>query len=618
MREKIVQSIFFKLILFFAVILFISFAAILFYSNHYLNQRAKSSLELESISAINIMHNYLSEKYNISKDAIGSIYKISYYDTITDYMSSDSDDIQKRAKFISTMDEFLQFYFSSDNDIIYMAMESYKDGELYALYQNPFEKSIRLNEALQARIDLYREALPDYGFIILPAYTSEISPYSGSLISMLCTVKNVGMTKDLGCVYIDYSLNSMESELSHFFSSYPDSALYIIASDGSVLYDSTRSLTGESRMDFDPLKIAQGDESQSFDDVYYTKTVYNSDMDLYFMSVQPVCGIYSNLRAQKLFIYISLTLLIVISLFSVILFSKQYFRRISTICSAIHKIRSGDLKIQLPVSSKSDELSLISGNLNDMCTMLNDYIQKVYISQINAQANELLYKDAELKQKAAELYALQTQINPHFLYNTLESIRMRALSSGNRDVAQMVYLLSTLFKQSLKGGFITSISEELDTCRLYLELTAFRFPQNFHVQINVAENIRECAIIRHIMQPIIENSIQHGLNPNASDNSIEIAIYREETDILIQVTDNGKGIPPDRLSLLRQQLSVQTSHRTDRIGLSNVHQRIVVLFGTKYGISLDSLPGKATTTTIRIPYMTVKEMENYVQRFNRR
>ena len=120
------------------------------------------------------------------------------------------------------------------------------------------------------------------------------------------------------------------------------------------------------------------------------------------------------------------------------------------------------------------------------------------------------------------------------------------------------------------------------------------------------------------MQPIIENSIQHGLNPNASDNSIEIAIYREETDILIQVTDNGKGIPPDRLSLLRQQLSVQTSHRTDRIGLSNVHQRIVVLFGTKYGISLDSLPGKATTTTIRIPYMTVKEMENYVQRFNRR
>ena len=616
MYKKILHSIFFKLIFFFAVILLISFTAILIYSNQYLNQRAKNSLELESISAINIMNNYFTEKYNVSQDSIASLYRTDYYAAIPEYMASSTTNIDQRADFLSILDEFLLFYFSSDNDIIYMAMESQRDQTIYTLHRDPLRSTTALRESIQARINTYHESLPNYGFTILPAYTSELSPYSGSLISMLCKVKNIGMTKDLGCLFIDFSLSSMETELDYFFNTYPASALYIIASDGTVIYDSTGNLTNRYYADFDRLKV-QTTSFQEMDGTSYIGTHYDTHLGLYFVSVHPAKNIYNALRPQKLFIYISLSLLILVSLLSVIMFSNQYFRRISTICSAIHEIRSGNLDIQLPTSKKNDELSLISGNLNDMCTMLSEYIQKVYISQIEAQSSELLRKESELKQKSAELYALQAQINPHFLYNTLESIRMRALSSGNKDVARMVYLLSTLFKQSLKAGFITSISEELETCRLYLELTSFRFSEKLHVSIDIAEDVRECAIIRHILQPIIENSIKHGLTPAATDNHLQISIHRKECDVLIQITDNGKGIPPERLALLRQQLDTQTSPRSDQIGLSNVHQRIVVLFGADYGISLDSRPKEATTVTIRMPYMTVKEMKQYVQRFNR-
>lgn len=388
--------------------------------------------------------------------------------------------------------------------------------------------------------------MPDYGFTILPAYTSPLSPYSGLLLSMLCKVKNVGMTRDLGCLLIDFSLNSMEAELSGFFASYPSSTLYMVTDKGTILYDSSQALIGTAYPGFDQLKTASlhiqdGDEN-------YIGLEYNRVLKLYFMAVQPSESIYSSVRSQKLFINGGLLLIIFVSLLSVFMFSRQYFHRIATICTAIREIQSGNLEIQLPLSSKTDELSLISENLNHMCTMLKDYIQKVYISQIDAQSSELKRKDAELKQKMAELYALQSQINPHFLYNTLESIRMRALSSNNRDVAHMVYLLSTLFKQSLKSSFVTSIDEELDTCRLYLELVAFRF----------SDNLR----------------------------------------IAIQVTDNGKGIPSQRLQQLQQQMDAQTAPRSVRIGLANVHQRMVVIFGPDYGISMESRPMEATTITI--------------------
>lgn len=609
------NSVFSKMILFFSCVLFLSFAVIVLYSGQYLNEKARSALENDSIRAINAANNYVNEKYLSAQRMIASLYKTKYYQIIPSYMGSPSSDVNARQNFSSTLDEFLQYHFSSDLDISNIALEIYRDQSVYLLLKEA-DKDRKIEAELRALISQYQPTMKPYGATILPAYTSAVSPYRGTTLPILCPVKQMDMLSDLGCILVVFSTQDMESNLPSSFEDSANSVLYMVGKDGVILYDSSGDKTGTAYPDFAELETMENQYKEMDSGTYYVGVEYDSELGVYFVSHQSLGVVYMSLYPQKTVIYVGIFLLSAISICSIFLFSRKYSRRIAAICAAIHKIRSGNLDVRIPCSAQNDELSLISGNLNDMCSMLQDYIQRVYVKQIEAQSNELLRKDAELKQKAAELYALQTQINPHFLYNTLEAIRMRALSEGNRDVAQMTYLLSTLFRQTLKTGFVCSIPEEVDTCRLYLELSTYRYQDRIQTSIQVEEDLEACGVIRHILQPIVENSMRHGFRPESKENRIEISIFRREEDVILMVKDNGRGIPPERLDFLRQQLDAP-SPQAQRIGLANVHQRIVGIFGEGYGVTLESDLDQGTAVSIRIPNMTIKEMKEYVQRFDR-
>lgn len=609
------HSVFSKMILFFSCVLVLSFAVILVYSSQYLNEKALSTLENDSIRALNAASNYVNEKYLSAQRMIASLYKTKYYQIIPSYMGAPSANIETRQNFASTLDEFLQYHFSSDLDISNIALEIYEDQSVYLLLKEA-DKDRKIEAELRAMIDKYRESMKPYGATILPAYTSAVSPYRGTTLPMLCPVKQMNMLSDLGCILVVFSTQDMESELPAAFRSSSGSVLYMVDREGTVLYDSSGTKTGTLYADFEELQTLESRYKETESGTYYIGVEYDSELEVYFVSAQDVGSIYASLQPQKNVIYLGILLLSAVSICSIFLFSRKYSRRIAAICSAIRKIQSGNLEVRIPCSSQNDELTLISGNLNDMCSMLQDYIQRVYVKQIEAQSNELLRKDAELRQKAAELYALQTQINPHFLYNTLEAIRMRALSEGNRDVAQMTYLLSTLFRQTLKTGFVCGIPEELDTCRLYLELSTYRYQDRIATSIEVEDELEDCGVIRHILQPLVENSMRHGLRPESKNNRIAIRIFRKENDVILTVTDNGRGMDPERLAALRAQLGVPHT-QAQRIGLSNVHQRIAGIFGEDYGVRIDSSPESGTSVSVRIPCMTVKEMKEYVQRFDR-
>lgn len=615
MYSKIAKSIFFKLILTFTIVLSVSFVSILIYSTRYLNERALNSLETESVRALNTIEEYISAKLRLSKQAIASLYTSPYYAVIPEYLASDKDGLYQKQTFAATLDSYLQLYYSVDSDIFCIAVDVIKDQDLYVMHRD--SSSIRaLKEAINARIEKSEDLLPRYGFQILPAYTSTRSSGRNPSFSMLCNIKSVGMQDTVGHLLIDFSTKSLKGKLSEYYAALPKACLYILSADGTVLYDTADMLTGLSYPDFEMLNF----EKQCFQDPDHQNYIileHTDDLDLYFMSVLPLADAFQSVKQQKALISGGICLLIALSLLSILIICNQYYRRITVICTAIREIQSGNLDTRIEVSRKNDELSLISSNLNDMCDMLREHIQKVYVNQIEAQSNALLRKDAELKQKIAELYALQAQINPHFLYNTLESIRMRALSSGNRDVGRMIYLLSTLFRQSLKEGFATSISEELQFCRLYLDLMLSRYPERVHVQIDEDITLRECGILRHILQPILENAIQHGIDLDASDCYIQISTFRVQEDIFIQVTNNGSGISPEKLQFLKTQLDTQTSPKPNRIGLSNVHQRLVAVFGKQYGITIESRQNENTKVSMRMPYLSVKEMDHYVQRFDR-
>ncbi|OPA80560.1 two-component sensor histidine kinase [Paenibacillus selenitireducens] len=310
-----------------------------------------------------------------------------------------------------------------------------------------------------------------------------------------------------------------------------------------------------------------------------------------------VVGIVSKSTIEASMVGLRNTLIIVTLLFFITSFvitstmMRKYSNKIRRIIVSMSRIGEGDLSTRIQMTGE-DELQQISQRFNDMCERLEQYIDKMYTS--------------EIKQKHAELVALQSQINPHFLYNTLESIRMKAYSMGARDVGKMVYSLSVMFKSMVKKNTIVTIEEEIEMCSNYLDLLQIRYEGRLEVEIEMERCISGCSIIKLLIQPIVENYIVHGFRSLDEDNRVMIRAARCGERVAITVKDNGLGIPAERLKEIDQMLSAST-HLMEKsnpsIGIINVHDRIRMNYGEDYGITVFSELGKGTEVRMEIPML---------------
>lgn len=265
---------------------------------------------------------------------------------------------------------------------------------------------------------------------------------------------------------------------------------------------------------------------------------------------------------------------------------KKLNKRLESTVEAMEKVQSGDLKARIITNSENDELSYIGDSFNEMCEELERYIKKSYIAEIN--------------QKNAEMKHLQSQINPHFLYNTLEVIRMKAVCNGDKEVGKMLYNLAVLFRSQLKEKDIITIKTELDYCKKYLDLFKFRYQEKFNYEINCEEDLLENNIIKFVLQPIIENYVVHGVRLSENDNKLEIKIESQDEDIDIYIIDNGIGISNEKMEQIKKKLA-DNNLNNDSIGIVNVNQRIKNTYGEKYGVTYVEGIEKGTRVLIKIP-----------------
>ena len=229
------------------------------------------------------------------------------------------------------------------------------------------------------------------------------------------------------------------------------------------------------------------------------------------------------------------------------------------------------------------------GNLSDIDFLIN----KIY--------------SIKLRQKEAELNSLQNQINPHFLYNTLESIRGAALYHGIHDIAAMSKALSLLFRYSISERVLVSIKEELQHLENYMSIQNFRFENKFELQYNIPPDLLNYRILKLTLQPLIENSIKHGLEMKLGRGTVKIEILVLDNTIKIQISDDGLGIAPKKVEELNKSLTndkYQPGSESDNsgtgIGVKNVNSRIKLYFGEQYGLKFrDALVG--TTVEITLP-----------------
>ena len=245
-------------------------------------------------------------------------------------------------------------------------------------------------------------------------------------------------------------------------------------------------------------------------------------------------------------------------------------------------------RIPKEVQGEKDEISIICENFNKMCDNLEEYIDKFYISQIN--------------EKNAEMKTLQSSINPHFLYNTLESIRMKAIINNDKEVARMIYMLAHIFRSQLKEKDMIKIKSELEYCDKFLQIYKFRYSNKILYSVECEEDLLDKKIIKFIIQPLIENYFIHGIRLESNDNILKIRIKKISNIINIVIEDNGKGIPIERLNILKQKIKNQKND-DQMVGILNVNQRIKIKYGNEYGVDLESEEGEGTKITIKLPYI---------------
>jgi len=265
---------------------------------------------------------------------------------------------------------------------------------------------------------------------------------------------------------------------------------------------------------------------------------------------------------------------------------RYYWRRLKDLLAGIEALRGGNLAVKVPLGNRSDELTFIASSFNTMVADLQQYVDRVYL--------------AELEQAKAETLAFQSQVNPHFLFNTLEVIRMRAVIHGTDDVAEMIYILSSLFRRMVREGMHITLEDELRHCRLYLDLFRIRYPGQLAFEFYFGDGVKDCQVLKFILQPLIENYILHGFDPTRNDNRIDVAVAEEAGMLWFVLADNGSGIPPDRLEQIRRILASGINDPAS-IGLSNLQARLRLNYGPEALLKIEGGLGQGTRIAFEIP-----------------
>ena len=189
------------------------------------------------------------------------------------------------------------------------------------------------------------------------------------------------------------------------------------------------------------------------------------------------------------------------------------------------------------------------------------------------------------------MQALQSQINPHFLYNTLEAIRMKAICNGDREVGKMLYSMVVLFRSQLKEADVITLGQEMDYCKQYMELFEYRYQGTFHSEVECPAELLELPIIKFVLQPIVENYFVHGIQRDRNDNTVRIRAERKGDTLYLYVRDNGCGMEPEKLAQKNRELKEnrKPEDKKESIGIFNVNRRIKAVYGEQYGIYMEAV-----------------------------
>ena len=298
-------------------------------------------------------------------------------------------------------------------------------------------------------------------------------------------------------------------------------------------------------------------------------------------------------------LYVEIVLIVLLALILMIVlvnrllqFGRSITKPVSDLCNRVQSIGDGDLTVQTPVQAQEYEIQTLSDGFENMVGQLNRLIEQNRQEQISL--------------RSAELALLQAQINPHFLYNTLDAIVWLIEMEKNEQAVEMVTSLSGFFRSSLSNGRdIITLREEEQHVRSYLEIQKVRYKDILEYQIEIDPELEGFEIPKLTLQPLVENALYHGIKQKRGKGMIRVTGTLEGNDICLTVTDNGAGMDAGRLEQVRGALRFGEEQwkQEQRIGfgVATVHERLQLLFGADYGLQIESVLGEGSCVSVRIP-----------------
>lgn len=241
-----------------------------------------------------------------------------------------------------------------------------------------------------------------------------------------------------------------------------------------------------------------------------------------------------------------------------------------------------------------DEIGQLTGEFNRMTLQIKSLINDVYVADIQK-------KNLELERRKAQLNALQSQINPHFLFNALETIRMRSLIKKETETAKIIHNMAKILRSSLTWSKDKiTVDEELGFILCFLEIQKYRFGERLDYRLDIDPSLKNCVIPKMVFLPFVENASIHGVEPLKSGGLIELSVKRREDNLVFAIRDNGVGIKNEQVARFYKYLE-EDAGLGDRIGVQNVIYRLKMIYGKRFELYIDSVPGEGTVIQISLP-----------------
>lgn len=413
---------------------------------------------------------------------------------------------------------------------------------------------------------------------------------SGTYMQAGAQINSIKNMRPLGFVMIQVPIEDFESHIDHY-SFVRDGITMIVGDKGEMIVSSGDGKETSYQTEIRDLLALERPEQQVHSvkiegEPHLVMIVNLSYNNWHLITLVPKMNYMEVLYELRYYILAVVAVVFLATIIVSFILAERFTRDIKELQAAMEQFGEGDFNIICPVRT-DDEIGQLSQHFNMMVYNINDLIDKVY--------NETMLR------QEAELKALRMQINPHFLYNTLDMMNWISRNKGVPEVGDIAVSLSSIFRYTIRGSAFAKLGDELEHIKHYMMIQHYRYGDRVHFTMQVPDEVKAIPVPKLLIQPLIENALIHGIENMDADGAIILEAGKEGDHLYISVTDNGVGMSLETIREILEDDNRLPLEIKESIGLKNVNRRLKLRYGEAFGLQIQSILGKGTKIKIAIP-----------------